>query len=537
MECLTILTPQQEDFCQRVKAGHLLYCDLNGLFSELVIISEKTLKEIRNNCTNITVKYQSAYQDIDLFNNCFKNALINFCVQQIYGDLLLPINNDIDIGDEDGKIFLLKDNPKIKVFSKVNYSSLDSIEWHFCLEEINNNQIILCLQSLQDFSNIYDEYRLILAGFLPCKLIDTKQKHLSLTPNKLLYCGGLRGYLNSLIQTESYYLSIAKEANHHGDYLSAIANYTKALEINFNDSKTHLLRAISRWKIGDKQGALADCDEAIRIDLNNDLAYHWRGYINFKLGNYESSIEDYTQEIRLNPLSTYAYYQRGFTHEKLNNLVNAFDDYSQTIRINKNLYQGFYNRGNIRYELGDKEGAIEDLTQALKLNPCLAQGYYNRGIIYSDFGEVELAIKDYELAIKLMPDYAKAYYNLAILLADLGDYEKAVNYYEQIIKIDPDFYQADYNKESLLKYINQQKPLNIKEQRKVKIRRKKISRHDNIKLEQSSDLLLENIPNQDELMRLDRAKIKEVKNSPQNMTKSKESIEKKLFDPWNTKQY
>lgn len=532
MECLTILTRQQDDFYQRIKSGHLLYCDINYLFSELVIISEERLKLIKTHGSNIAVKYQSTYSNIDLFNNSFKNGLISYCIEQIYGDLLLPFN-EIDIGEEDCKVFFLKDNFKIHILCKLNYTSLNSIEWHISKEEIKNNQIIICLQSLQDFSNLHQEYKLILAGFIPSKLISlTKTKNNGhLIYENLFYCGGLRGYLNSFIYTESYYLSLAKQSNHQGDYLSAIANYTRALELNFNDAKTHLLRAISRWKIGDKEGALADCNEAIRIDFDNGLAYHWRGYIHFKLGNFQGAIEDYTQEIRLNRLSTYAYYRRAFTYEKLNNLVNAFDDYSQTINLNKNLYQGFYNRGNIRYKLGDKEGSIEDFTQALKLNPCLAQGYYNLAIVYSDLGEVEEAIKNYELAIKLMPNYAKPYYNLALLLADLGKYEQALNYYEHIMEIEPDFYQAEYNKESLIKYINRHIQLNIDDNNKVKIRYKKVAKYDKINIEKSCDLIPDN-----ELIKHDRVRLFGNRNFEQNQVKSKESIDKIIIDPWNTKQ-
>lgn len=160
MECLTILTPQQNDFYERIKSRHLLYCDLNYLFSELVIIPEERLKEIKNHCGNIVVKYQSTYPKIDLFNNCLKNRLISYCIEQIYGDLILPFN-EIDIGEEDFKVFFLKDNFKIHILCKLNYTSLNSIEWYISKEEIKNNQIIICLQSLQDFSNIHREYKLI----------------------------------------------------------------------------------------------------------------------------------------------------------------------------------------------------------------------------------------------------------------------------------------------------------------------------------------------------------------------------------------
>lgn len=134
-----------------------------------------------------------------------------------------------------------------------------------------------------------------------------------------------------------------------------------------------------------------------------------------------------------------------------------------------------------------------------------------------------------------MPNYGKAYYNLALLLADLGKYEQALNYYKHISKIDPNFYQADYNKESLVKYLNHNIKLNCDDNNKVKVRHKKVVKYDKIKIEKSSDIIAENIPNH-ELIKLDRSEIKQIENK-KNMTKSKKSIERKIIDPWNTKQY
>ena len=62
------------------------------------------------------------------------------------------------------------------------------------------------------------------------------------------------------------------------DYERAIADYTKAIEINPNDAKIYLSRGASKDYFNDFNGAIADFTKAIEINPNFASAYFNRGF-------------------------------------------------------------------------------------------------------------------------------------------------------------------------------------------------------------------------------------------------------------------
>ena len=64
-----------------------------------------------------------------------------------------------------------------------------------------------------------------------------------------------------------------------GDYQGAIADYTKALEINPESANAYYNRGNAKNKLGDHQGAIADYTKALEIDPQNGIAYLNRGVV------------------------------------------------------------------------------------------------------------------------------------------------------------------------------------------------------------------------------------------------------------------
>jgi tetratricopeptide (TPR) repeat protein len=59
--------------------------------------------------------------------------------------------------------------------------------------------------------------------------------------------------------------------------LTAIADYTKAIEINPNYASTYYNRGILKKDLKDYSGAIADYTKAIEINPNYAIAYYNRG--------------------------------------------------------------------------------------------------------------------------------------------------------------------------------------------------------------------------------------------------------------------
>ena len=96
-----------------------------------------------------------------------------------------------------------------------------------------------------------------------------------------------------------FYRKRADENNFKGEFVLAVNDYNKAIELNPQDSLTYLNRG--------------------------------RTYSNQK--NYDASIADYTKAIELNPKETMAYFNQADSHEKKGNLPQAMNDYQKASEL------------------------------------------------------------------------------------------------------------------------------------------------------------------------------------------------------------
>jgi len=97
----------------------------------------------------------------------------------------------------------------------------------------------------------------------------------------------------------AFYRRRADENNFKGEFVLAVNDYNKAIELNPQDSLTYLNRA--------------------------------RTFSNQK--NYDAAIADFTRAIELNPKESMAYFNRGDAYEKKGNLQEAMSDYQKASEL------------------------------------------------------------------------------------------------------------------------------------------------------------------------------------------------------------
>ena len=171
-----------------------------------------------------------------------------------------------------------------------------------------------------------------------------------------------------------YYFNRAYEKAERGDHYGAISDYTKAIEINPNDSEAYYNRGVSKSKSNDNYGAISDYTKAIELNSAFANAYYNRGNAKVGLNDYSGAISDFTKVIEINPQYVSAY----------NNI--AF------IKRNK--------------EINDNYGAIYYATKAIEINPTHSNGYYNRGFAKKNIGDMKGACADWRKASSLGNEYA-----------------------------------------------------------------------------------------------------------------------------------
>src|SRR5690348_6238257 len=94
------------------------------------------------------------------------------------------------------------------------------------------------------------------------------------------------------------------------DYVAAIADYNKAIELKPAYDKTYNGRGIAKRASGDFAGAIADCSKAIEINPQNAEAYNNRGNARREMNDFDGAILDYNKALELNPQYAHAYSNR-----------------------------------------------------------------------------------------------------------------------------------------------------------------------------------------------------------------------------------
>jgi tetratricopeptide (TPR) repeat protein len=257
------------------------------------------------------------------------------------------------------------------------------------------------------------------------------------------------------------YIVLAVVQYYTGDHISAIDNYTRAIELDSNNSWTYYWRAAAREEHRD---AIIDLDESIRVNPNNVDAYSARASAKYKLGNYQGAIDDYTQLIAISPQSYY-YSSRVSIRKKLGDYQRASEDRKQEIifEINKcdqeiadyPWYGNYYKRSCFKRDLGDYQGYLDDIKQArtLTIDHCTRrivldlndfEAYHDRADAKLELGDYDGYFHDIKQARMLRIDNCtqrialdlndfKAYSVRADARHNLGDLQGAIDDYNQAI--------------------------------------------------------------------------------------------------------
>lgn len=98
----------------------------------------------------------------------------------------------------------------------------------------------------------------------------------------------------------STYTDRGIELQHCGQFEKAIANYTRAIDLDPTNATAYFGRGESKWKLKLYRQARADLDEAIRRAPVLSDAFYIRGRTHQALGNDSLAIADFERAVRLN---------------------------------------------------------------------------------------------------------------------------------------------------------------------------------------------------------------------------------------------
>ena len=216
-----------------------------------------------------------------------------------------------------------------------------------------------------------------------------------------------------------------------GDHEKAIANFTKAIELNPRNIQAYLDRGVARCYLGDhKHAAYEDLWDA--VDLNPLKLANKNEQSRALLEKVEQkSIHDLTL-ILAESLNA-----RGAAFFKAKDFDDAFSDFDEAIKYAPDKYQLYIHRGAVNAEFWHYEEAAADYTEALRLRPDFALAYSYRAHVYIDLDKYHEAIADYDKKFSMVPGSASEYISRALCYARLHDKPRAVKDAEIAMQMEP----------------------------------------------------------------------------------------------------
>lgn len=156
------------------------------------------------------------------------------------------------------------------------------------------------------------------------------------------------------------------------DPATAVADYTRALEIDPKNFVALQDRAKAHTMLGAHNRAIEDWSRLIANDLNNDQYYRNRGTSSLAAGQHAQAIADFDKSLEINPGEVDAFIGRASVYDAQKMRDLARKEFAKGIAIKPQYLPLYWARAEMSERWGEQHLAIKDYTMVLKINGVYA---------------------------------------------------------------------------------------------------------------------------------------------------------------------
>jgi len=127
-------------------------------------------------------------------------------------------------------------------------------------------------------------------------------------------------------------------------------------------------RGVARQNKGDADGAIADYTKAIELDPKNFSAYNNRGNLKQDKGKVKEAVLDYQNAVVINPTHATAHFNLGHVYQGKKDYDGAIYEYGKAIEAKPDYAMAYANRGLCHLYLNSDADAQKDFDRSVEIN-------------------------------------------------------------------------------------------------------------------------------------------------------------------------
>jgi len=237
----------------------------------------------------------------------------------------------------------------------------------------------------------------------------------------------------------------AADLTRKGDYVAAILEWTKALDMSGDDARAHNNFGASLAGAGRSGEAIAQYRQALALKPAYPEAHYNLGASLAQTGKLEEAIAQYRQALALKPAYPEAHNNLGNALARAGRPQDAIGQYRQALEANPAYAEAHNNLGKALTDQGRLTDAVGHLEAALAIRPDYAEAHNNLGSALAAQDRLDEAVAQYRKAIESDPAYGNAHNNLGAALARQGHIEEAIAQFQKALELNPGGAQTEAN--------------------------------------------------------------------------------------------
>jgi len=292
-----------------------------------------------------------------------------------------------------------------------------------------------------------------------------------------------------LLSCQSKEVTSAKVYIQQGDWDKAIEQLEQAVRLYPKDAQAHYLLGEG---YGNK-GRYADMNREFEASLAIGPTFQekitftreklWVQRFNagvkaFNDGNVEKAIEEFDTAIVIDSHKPEAYANLGASYVRKEDYEKAKEAYTKLVEINPKDTKALSMLGQLYSTTKEYEKAKEAYEKILAIDAGNIEALANLALTYDFMGQGEKAYEKYLQALQANPNDKDLLFNLGRLYFMRKDYDNAITQFKKVVEVDSTDYDAVLNignaylskaeeQMTILRNMDQNKPLPEKEQRAI----------------------------------------------------------------------